>query len=117
MSYQEAPFQLPPPVFQSIQACQAHYTSTYYTMTKDYRGCSGGTLSRDSPGTNDENTKRRLPGSADGTQICQVPGQESAGRFFCVIGAWGEPRPRGPREPTMLRTLFHKLTAKAITLQ
>ena len=94
---------------------QAQYTSTYYTTTKDYRGCSGGTLSRDPPCTKDKNTERHLPGSTDGTLIHQVPGQESAGRFFCVVGTRGKPGPRRPREPTMLRTLFCKLTAKAIT--
>ena len=83
--------------------------------TKDYRGCSGCTLSRDPPSTNNENLERHLPGSADGTQICKIPRQESAGRFFCVNGTQSKPRPGGPQEPTVLKTFFRKLMTKAIT--
>ena len=34
---------------------------------------------------------------------------------LAIVGTRGKPRPRGAQEPTMLRTLFRKLTAKAIT--
>ena len=56
-----------------------------------------------------------LPRLADGTQICKIPGQESAGRFFCVSGIQSKPGPGGPRESTVLKTFFWKLMTKAIT--
>ena len=91
------------------------YTSTFYTTTKDYRRYPGGTLSRDTSSANDQNLERRLPGSADGTQICKASRQEGTGRFFCVSGTLSEPRLGGPQKPTELKTLFQKLTMKAIT--
>ena len=115
MSYQKAPFQLSPPVFQSIQARPTWYTSTFYTTTRDYRGCPRCTLSRNPSSTNDKDLARCLPGSADSPQICKIPGQEGAGRFFCVSGTRSEPRPRGPRESTLLKTFCQKLMTKAIT--
>ena len=72
-------------------------------------------LSRNPSSTNDKSLARHLPGSADGPQICKIPGQEGAGRFFCVSGIQSEPRPGGPQEPTVLKTLFQKLMTKAIT--
>ena len=55
-------------------------------MTGNYRGCTRGTLSRDSPCADDKDPERHFPGSPDSTQICKTLGQEGAGRFFCVTG-------------------------------
>ena len=55
-------FRLLPPVFQDAQVHPTRYISTYYTMTKDYRGqtrspCSGNTSSAD-----DKNLEGCFPG-------------------------------------------------------
>ena len=58
-------------------------------MTKDYLGCSRGTLGRDPSSADNENSEGCLPRSPDSTQVCQISGQEGAGRFFCVVGTRG----------------------------
>ena len=72
-------------------------------------------LSQNPSCPDDKNLKRRLPGSTDSTQICKIPRQEGTGRFFCITGTRGDPGSGKPREPTVMKTLFRKLTIKAVT--
>ena len=55
-------------------------------MTKDYQGHAQSPCSRNSPGADDENLEGRFPGPSTSPQVCKTPGQESAGRLFCITG-------------------------------
>ena len=56
-------------------------------MTKDYRGHARSHCNRNPPSADDKNLEGRLLGPSTGPQIHQTPGQEGAGRLFCVTGA------------------------------
>ena len=60
-------------------------------MTKDYRGCTRGTFSRNSSGPDDQDPEKRLPGSPDSTQTCEAFGQKGTGRFFYITGIQDRP--------------------------
>ena len=92
-----------------------HYISTYHTTTKDYRGCTRGTLSRNPPSPDDENPEGYLSGPPDGTQIHETSGQESSDRLFYITGIPDHPGPGEYRGHTVLETFFQKLTERAIT--
>ena len=80
-------------VFQDAQAHLTRYVSTYYTMTKDYRGHAQGPCSGNPPSADDKNLEEHLPGPSTGPQIRQTPGQEGTGRLFCITGAKIIPNP------------------------
>ena len=90
-------------LFSRIHKCiLARYISMYHTMTKDYRGCAQSPCSRNPSSADDENLARRLPGPSTSPQIRQTPGQEGAGRLFCITGARDCARSR--RTPLTLST-------------
>ena len=84
-------------------------------MTEDYRGCTRGIFSRNSPGPDDKDPEKHLSGSPNGTQICEALGQEGTGRFFYITGIQDSPRPGEYRGYPLLETFFQKLTEKAVT--
>ena len=84
-------------------------------MTKDYRGHTRSPCSRNTSSTDGKNLKGRLPGPSTSPQICQTPGQESAGRLFCITGARDRARSRGLHRHSVLETCFQKLSEKAIS--
>ena len=84
-------------------------------MTENYRGCARGSLSRDPPCANEEDSEGHFPRSSNSTQICETLGQESPGRLFCVTRTQDNPQPREYRGHMVLEAFFQKLTEKAIT--
>ena len=56
-------------------------------MTEDYRGHARSPYSRNPPSADDKNLEGRLPGPSTSPQIRKTPGQEGAGRLFCITGA------------------------------
>ena len=83
--------------------------------TKDYRGqtrspCSGNTSSAD-----DKNLEGCFPGPSSGSQICETPGQEGAGKLFCIARTRDCFRPRECPRHSRLKATFQKLSKKAIS--
>ena len=82
--------------------------------TEDYRGCTRGTLSRDSPSLNDKDSERHLPGSSNSTQICHLDKKVQV-VFFYITGTRYSSQLGECRGHTVLETFFQKLKEKAIT--
>ena len=55
-------------------------------MTKDYQGCARSPCSRNPPSADDKNLEGRFSGPSTSSQVRETPGQESAGRLFCITG-------------------------------
>ena len=91
------------------------YVSTYHMMTKDYRGCARSPCSRDSPSTDDKNLEGCFPRPSTSPQVCKTPGQEGAGRLFCITGAQDCLQSRELHRHSVLETYFQKLSEKAIS--
>ena len=83
--------------------------------TKDYRGCAQSPCNQDSPGADDENLEGHFPGPSTSSQVCKTPGQESAGRLFCITGTRDRFRSREHHRHSVLETYFQKLSEKAIS--
>ena len=84
-------------------------------MTKDYRGCTQGTFSRNSSGPDDQDPEKCLSGSPDSTQIREAFGQKGTSRFLYITGIRDRPQTGEYRGYLVLETFFQKLTEKAIT--
>ena len=84
-------------------------------MTKDYRRGARSSCSRDSPSADDKNLEGRFPGPSTSPQICETPGQEGAGRLYCITGTRDHSRTRGFHGHSTLETHFQKLSEKAIS--
>ena len=84
-------------------------------MTEDYRGRARSPCSRNTSSTNDKNLEGCLPGPSTSPQVCETPGQEGAGRLFCVTGTRDRSRSRECHRHSVLETPFQKLSEKAIT--
>ena len=91
-----------------------HYVSTYYTMTKDYRGHTLSPCSRNTSSADDKNLEGRLSRPSAGPQICKTPGQEDTGRLYCITGARDHTRSRKLHRHSILETYFQKWSEKAI---
>ena len=83
--------------------------------TKDYRGCARSPCSRNPPSADDKNLEGRLPGPSTSPQIRKTPGQEGAGRLFCITGARDHAQSRELHGHSVLKTYFQKLSEKAIS--
>ena len=103
-----------PPVFQNAQKHLTRYVSMYHMMTKDYRRRAQSPCNRDSPGADDENLEGCFPAPPTSPQIHETPGQEGAGRLFCITGARDCSRSRQFHRHSVLKTYFQKLLEKAI---
>ena len=105
----KAPFRLSPPVFQSGTPPP---TTSPQKTTEDTLEVPPAEIH---PVQMTKNPERCLPGPTNSAQIRKASRQEGTGRLFCVSGTQDESRFGGPPEPTELKTLFQKLTTKAIT--
>ena len=97
-----------------MQAHATRYTSTYFTMTKDYRGTARPQVCRNSSSTDDENPEGHIPRPSDSAQVCKTPGQKSPGKFFYIVRTRNRSRSREQREHA-LEAVFQKLFDKAVT--
>ena len=91
------------------------YISTYHTTTKDYRGCAQSPCRRNPPSADEKNLEGRLPGPSTSPQICETPGQEGAGRLFCITGTRDRAQSGELHGHPVLETYFRKLSEKAIS--
>ena len=91
------------------------YVSTYHTTTQDYREGARTTHSRNSPGADDKNPEGCFPGPSTSPQVRETPGQEGAGRLFCITRTRDCSRSRECHRHSVLETFFQKLSEKAIS--
>ena len=84
-------------------------------MTKDYRGQTRSPCSRNTSSADDKNPEGCFPGPSSGSQICETPGQEGAGRLFCIAGTRDLFQSRECHRHSGLKATFQKLSEKAIS--
>ena len=84
-------------------------------MTKDYRGHARSLCSRNTSSTDDKNLEGCFPGPLSGSQICETPQQEGAGRLFCITGTQDRSRSRECHRHSRLKATFQKLSEKAVS--
>ena len=83
--------------------------------TKDYRGHARSPCSRNTSSTDDKNLEGCFPGPSSGSQICETPRQEGAGRLFCITGTRDHSRSREWHRHSRLKATFQKLSEKAVS--
>ena len=81
---------------------------------QDYRGCARRPRNRNPPSADDKNLEGCLPGPSTSPQVCETPGQEGAGRLFCITGTQDRFQSREYHGHSVLETYFQKLSEKAI---
>ena len=83
--------------------------------TKDYRGQTRSPCSRSTSSADDKNLEGCFPGPPSGSQICKTPGQEGAGRLFCIAGTRDRFRSRECPRHSRLKASFQRLSGRAIS--
>ena len=100
---------------QDAQAHPTCYVSTYYMMTKDYRGQTRSPCSRNTSSADDKNLEGHFPGPSGGSQVCEAPRQEGTGRLFCITRTRDRSRSGECHRNSRLEATFQKLSKKAVS--
>ena len=83
--------------------------------TKDYRGQTRSPCSRNTSSADDKNLEGCFPGPSGGSQVCETPRQEGAGRLFCITRTRDHSQPREYHRHSRLKATFQKLSKKAVS--
>ena len=82
---------------------------------RDYRGQTRSPCSRNTSSADDKNLEGCFPGPSGGSQVCEAPRQEGAGRLFCITGTRDRLRFREYHRHSRLKATFQKLSEKALS--